>query len=659
MRKRARLKPITPKGRRSGRALKAEALLALALVVGLVGAYLQRHPITLGAGDLPQAEGEPVTGATQADVLLVVPDETPAAESFEELDAWAVWHNTLYQEIGPYRVLPLGRLGPESLRDAVLVVVPAATAERTSTGQIATLESWVEGGGRLLVEMPTGSWQPLSAVSIDPNTIRATRRITAFDGALVRGDLRDDVIQAPLLTVSGPIQVADVRAVPGMEVLLEVDGLPGLTRRTLGRGEVLALYFDLGRAVLAIQQGLPDAGWEITRPSAPLPPGFTRTSCLVADDGLHSNPAPSADLLEHQILAVATSTRPMPRVWLFPQTYAGAFAMTHSGMPDVESGRFLTDYETERELPSTVFTRFGDAEGAPGSLTRGALLAPPGTGLSERRPIGLFGFHPFERVVDFEDQVERLRRDRGPDALVITRLSDSLWHPRYGDTFRALAALGVDVDSSYGAAFDPTELDAVNGYNFGTGLPFWPLDRNGQLLPILEIPFVLHDGLAFDRAWASQMLDESALAYNQLIVADFRTGTMQHAPRAEVVTGWRESYSLAVERGLWLTDLDVFARFWRSRGEVQLSSRFETGQRRLSFTVEIPEGVAFRGEAIRPSVAFESHLDGRPVERVTRNGQDVPFAELGRSGDGVLHLFALPHGRHHVEVTYQGPIELE
>lgn len=640
---------------------KLEVIFILALLLGAGAFYIDRHPITFGSGDQDRAVGTERAGTEIGDVLLILPSVPRVGDSFDELDFSASWHNILSQEFGAYRTVKLGDFSHAALQDASLIVVPTAVSRQVTAQQVVTMESYINGGGRVLVEMPTANWESLVALPVDSTEIRPTRRITAFDGALVRGDLRDDVIQTPFRTVMGPIQAASARNIDGLEILLEVDGLPGLTRRGHGRGEVLTLYFDLARAITAIQQGMPASDWDITRPSATLPAGLTRTSCLVGDGRLRESPVPSADLLEQNILNAVTTGRPTPRVWRFPGTHSGAFVMTHSGIPNAHAGRFMTSWETSSGVTSTVFRHSRDLSDLPERLqsASGALLVPLESSHAPHDDWGIFGFNPFRTELGFQGQLEAISAlsNNTPD-LTVTRLAEGLWSPEYGQTFQELTSLGVDIDSSYGPTFEPTELDAVNGYTFGTGLPFSPLDRNGLLLDILEIPYVLHDGLSFDTAWSSQLIDEAGRAYNELIVAEWRSGTMFSDPRAEIVMAWKDSFSQAAIRGLWVTDLVSFGRFWRTRSELRIRSTFNASERRLEMTAEVPEGFLLLDESVRPSIAFEAFFDGRPIERVTRNGQDIPFAELGRSADGVFHIFAPDQGRHQIEVSYQGPIEV-
>ena len=643
------------------RVLKVELTVVLLGIALLGGFYLDRHPIDVGGGSPPRQDGTPFVGSDDAEVLLLLPEMGAPVSDFAELDSASNWHNTLEQEFGPHQAMQLSQFSPSALEGISLVVVPAAVSRNATVGQIATLEQFVVDGGRLVVEMPTRDWAVLSSAVVNPTEIRATRRITAFDGARVRGDLRDDAIRAPLHTVMAPVAIADVRAVDGLETVLEVDGLPGITRRPYGSGEVFSLYFDFARAVLAIQQGTPTSEWEISRPSAPLPPGFTRTSCLTSARESRANPAPSADLLEHNLATVITMNRPMPRVWTFPGTYSGAFVMTHSAIPDASSGAFMTAWESDGGNPSTTFLVADDevSTAATGQPDSGLLLVPPGTPNALYGEIGLFGFNPVRREVSLENQVQQFQERRtSSDPPLMTRIAEGLWNPDYGRTFQELAALGVEVDSSYGPAFAPTDLDAENGYSFGTGLPFQPVDRNGLLLPILEIPYILHDGHSFEPGWTAQTIDEAGRAYNELVVADWRTGTMRYAPRAGLVTTWRDSFSLARGHGLWATDLATFVRFWHLRRQVSLSSRFDPSERRLVISATLPHGLEQDEEMIGPSIAFEAFFQGRPIERITRNGQDVPFVELGLSADGVLHLFRVPQGTHRIEVTYQGQIEV-
>jgi hypothetical protein len=133
---------------------------------------------------------------------------------------------------------------------------------------------------------------------------------------------------------------------------------------------------------------------------------------------------------------------------------------------------------------------------------------------------------------------------------------------------------------------------------------------------------------------------------------------MAERPRADIVTTWRRTFEIASERDMWLTDLGSFIRFWDARRTVELRSTFSRSERRLSVWAEAPDLEDRRGEPFHFAIAFESRYDDRPVERVTRNGDDVPFVELGRSGDGIFQLLELLPGTNRVEIAYQGPIEL-
>jgi hypothetical protein len=644
------------------RVRKLDVLLVLVVIGWGSCRYLQEHPIELNAPEPAEAAGQPRPGSERADVLLVTAPPTSSPETFADMSFGANWRNILSQEFGPHRVIDLDDFGPSSLADTALVIVTRDAARRATPGSVATLEQWVHDGGRLLVEMPLSGWSAVLGANVEPGEIRETRRVTAFDGAMVRGDLRDDVIQAPLRTVMAPVEVGEFGGREDLQVFMEVDGLPALLRRQVGRGEVFALYFDLARAVGVLQQGAPTVDWQVARPAAPLPPGFTRTAALIASSDLRNARSPSADLLERNLLSTVTASRPVPRIWLFPGTAPGAFVMTHSVDGPLAQGRFMLEWESASELPATVFVRASEAREQEGSDAlaliddRGVLLLPPSTPEAPRSELGLFGATLMRRPLP---AAEQLADARGAEAAaggeVVTRVSGGLWDPEYGVSFRQLAALGVDVDASYGPAYAPTEPEGVAGFTFGTGLPFWPVDRNGELLPLLEIPTVLNDGAGLEASTVETFIDRAAGVYNQLIVADWRTSTMHVAPSAEVVRSWRDSFEDAAEHGLWVTDLRSFARFWELRAQSSLSSTFSPAERRLVVRADTA-AIEVNGEQVAPSLAFEARYDGHSIERITRNGSDVPFAELGRSADGVFQIFALPPGNNRVEITYQGPV---
>jgi hypothetical protein len=625
---------------------------------------LNANPIHLSADSAPPADGVPVSGATAADVVLVTgPASGPPAEpAFERIDFTAAWANILSQEFGGFRVLSLDDLTSATLGESTLAIVPRNVTRAFGVAGVDSLERFVRSGGIALIEMPTAPWESLVSVTVPASAYQATRRITAFPGAVTRGRLRDDVIQTPMRTVLAPVHLADVIGLDDIDVLMEVDGLPAFIRRRIGTGQVFALYFDLAQAVTALQQGVPETEWELLRPTESTPRGLSRTGCLVSDPDLHGSRVPWADVLERQILAVVTAARPMARVWLYPDARPGAFAMTHTSEPSASSGDFMWSWERAENVPATVFARADDVEAIPESAQEmsALLLVPPELDEAPIRHLGFLGFDPMVQPLSLEDQIEAFGRaaDSSGEQLV-TRLSGGLWDPEYGVTFGVLAGLGVAVDSSYGIDRCRGVTDRSSGYRFGTGLPFQPIDRMGRLLPLLEIPTTLDDGIDTTEDWLEILLNDAASTYHELIVADWPAGTMTLSPRADVITGWRRSFERARRQGLWITDLAEFARFWQLRSEVGVTTEFTHANRRLSIRVTNGEMRDRRDDPIRPSIAFEARYQGRPIQRVTVGGRDVPFMDMGTTGDGLFHLLQLPAGESRVEVTYQGPIELQ
>ncbi|MCA9562824.1 MAG: hypothetical protein KC561_05005 [Myxococcales bacterium] len=640
-----------------GRSQRTRVLIIALFLLLLAGALVQRYPIALSPEELPDNDERFTVEQAVGDVLLIdTPSLQNASASVEDMPFGGYWHNVLAREFGPYRVVSVANLAPGDLEHVSLVVVPAGASSRFGPSEVGWLHTWVERGGTLLVERPGAVWEGLLGVAPAGTEARPARRITAFDGARISGDLRTAVIQMPMFAALDPIHVASVRSVEGLQVLLEIDGLPGLMRRDVGRGEVFALTFDFSRAVGSIEQGLPAADWEIARPSASLPPGFTRTASLLADSELGMKLTPTTDLLQRNVMNVVTANRPMVRVWRFPEGRPGAFVMTHSGLPSVTEGVFMTDFEAAQEWPTTTFRHAAEEDAE--RETNAVLLYPPMAQGSPVTRFGLLGFRPFVRPLGFAEQVRDVVPPQTSGEIILSRLAEGLWDPDYGATFRQLDALGVSVDSSYGPALAATDLEAVQGYSFGTGLPFHPLDRRGRPHRVLEVPVVLNDGDQFDPDTAQLVIEEAATRYNQLVVADWRSGTMQVQPRADVVQSWRASLDWARENHLWVTDLETFTRFWSARQRVALTSTFEQSGRRLTADLETPP-IELDNETRFVSVAFESTYEGRPIERMTRNGEDVPFSELSETADGVQLIYTPPPGTNRLEIIYQGPIQLE
>jgi hypothetical protein len=642
-----------------------EVLLTL-LVLGALGVrWLQGRPLRLDPAPEPRqvARPSPPLAGQLAPVLVVLPAvaETTSLTDFP----WdRMWLNAAEQEIGPLRTASADTLSRIDMDPCEWVIIPRHAASQVDPAQAQFVRTWVEDGGVLLLEQPEGPWQALVGHTLTGVRRMDTRRITAFDGAVVRGSLRDDLITMPLrssLMVWAPTDLARGR---DYEVVMEVDGQPAVLQRTIGRGKVFVVLFDAGQALGVMQQGLPEEDLTLRSTDTTLPPGMGATISLVSHAGLRTARVPYADLLERNLFYLLDQERPVGRLWLHPGRHRGALLVGHSEAGFGDRAEFMARWEHEAGHRSTTWAVAGSL--TPESLAR---FGRWGSDVQLQwvhsrlpfAPVARWGvgrFRPFSRPMLLVEQVRQMDQDLIPYGPVrITRALDGLWPTAWLDGFRQLDAAGVAMDVSYGPA--PPSLsggEPTIGYLHGTGWPFRPVDANGFRFAVRELPLhVLDLAEGYSIEALRRLINGSADGHHTIIACDWRPDTMATRPSFDALQGWRGVFDLARSQELWVATYQDMLSFLQRREASRVRSRWLREQRALHMDVQL---IGVDGDAdTSPSLAFAARHDGRPVERITINGAEQDLSTLSMTGDRVLMLFPLPPGEHRVEVWYQPPGE--
>ena len=647
---------------RSQRGASVELLLTLVFIAVGLGWWLQSNPIRLAIKASAQTLAGAPAGVDGADVLIVLP-RTSEAQSWEQFNPDQAWLNAVEQEVGEFQLSSARELTRGRLDSAAWTIVPANAARELDATQIQTLQNWVQDGGVLILEQPEGPWRSIIGAQINIQRGRQTRRVTSFDGSVARGRAREHVVAMPLQTTIVPYSPADLARGRDYQVLMEIDGNPGIVAIQMGRGRVFLLLFDFARAATASQQGTPAADLTVPRPdTVRLPPALTVTSALATNTEPREAMVPWIDLLERNIFYLADLQRPVARLWMFPGRYRGALLATHSESGVGPMVEFMPDWEHAHDQRSTVLSVAGSVP--PEVLTRirrkGSdvqLAWVPGEApMVPDRAWGVGRFRPIRRAMTLDEQLSMLSVDLRPYAAATSSRSiDGVWPLDYFRAFAMLEAAGVRLDSSYGPA--PGFLapgDAHAGYIFGTGLPFRPLDRHGNRYRQQQLPFTFTDGNpGYSSAVVRRLLTESSDAFHTVVAGDWRPDTMTRHPSYDALEGWRSAFTLAESQGLWIGTLGEYAEFLQYREQAALRSTFN--ERRLNVQVRIPEVRRLddgRDVDLVPSVSFPSRFRGRPVEHVWLNGAPVDVFDLFMSGDRALHVIPLPPGDHRIEIYY-------
>lgn len=655
--------------RRSGIGLEI-TLTFLLLAVG-AGALLKANPIQLSPRTADVQLAPPPQSGSAPDVLVVLPT-VPEAHSLETLAFDQTWLNSVEREIGPYRTVDTAQLTRSVMDPCAWVIVPKRAASQLDPTQTQFVRNWVEDGGTVILEQPEGPWRGLIGQSIAPARVRETRRITSFDGALSRGEMRADILEMPFQTTLAPYNPPELTRGRDYQVLLEVDGQPGVVTLHIGRGRVVLVLFDFGRAAVQVMQGLPNGDFSLPLVEGRDPAVGTFTSDLVADDELRTTHIPFVDLLERNLLYLADVHRPVGRLWAYPGTSRGALVVGHSEARYGPAARYMPEWEHEHEHASSVFAVAGSL--SPEELARiGRIEAdlqlqwvPVTHPAAPQRTWGVRHFRPIRRRMNLSEQLTQLNHDANPyGPAIATSALDRHWSNNYFTAFEQLEAAGVAIDSSYGPP--PAHIAGSTehfGYLFGTGRPFHPIDRNGNRFRLYELP-VSVDASAngYSASGVRSLIVDSSEGYHTTIAADWRPDVMALRPSFDAIEGWQRAFELAASQELWTATYAEYVDFLRRRTASTVESTFSREERRLTIEARV-EGADLGPEddeetiiATTPSVAFPTRFEGRPVERLIVDNESVETSALALTGDRVLHVLPLSPGSHRIQVIYGSPIE--
>ena len=593
------LHPSSPGGSAFTRVAGAALLLLVLVFVGVRAALL--------VGWLPvwiEAVEEEVPGDARwgspggSGAVLYVRGSRPEVPGFSAGDwSWS-WINFLQQEVGPYTVTS-SAVAPGA--EAVLAVLPRSVAGVPPSGW----RSWVEAGGVLIVECPGAAWAG------DLGTTAATSGLEMHE---VMSPLLTDRLRVALDSCKTADPVGEIIAEDG-------DGHALLWRRRIGAGALLGLGFDLGRSLLAMQQGVPADDLSLENRFPDRHRTLLQTSDLVWHESFLRSDDPFADRLERLVGLAVDEITPRPRLWHLPGAAAGVFVMSHDDEGFGDRSRWMTEHEARLGVSSTSLFMPGHRltpEGVEAMAADGSEIglhwnrveaagAPFDAG-------GLPGLPWSRRAHSLAEQADWLR-ERLPGAdIVSARTHYLIWGPDYGSGFRALAAQGISIDSSYGVDF------GERGYLFGTGGPFQALDRNGLPLPVWEVPHLMAEDLEATPEWLEEILLASRDDRHQVITVLFHPGNMDWRPSVGLYRFWKQSYLQAQRYDHPILTLAQVVGHHQRRiaGDVRLQ-RLDS---RLRITV--------RAEGPGHALALPASLGGRSlqvqhaeVRRVREEGRDT------------------------------------
>lgn len=625
-------------------------LLVLAVLGLFILGYSAIQNPRFQPAESPMSSGSKPPDHSEGDVLLILPTApTAEAETFDTLDCSFQWFNALWQHYGTVATTPSDMVSPQLLAGHTVAVVPARVAFGMSSTMRDHLEEFARNGGQLVVEKPRPRWEAITGLPTSRRSEPA-ERITDVGEPATRSPVGEHLSEVPL---SGRrLIVDDLDAEPDAETVFDVDDAPGLFIRPIDDGAVYSLSFDYACSLAAMHQGKPDERMNF---SVDEDAEFFVTSDRVADTAPTATSVPAAEVLQRALFDQIRHRRPLPRLWAFPAGFRGAAFSTH---PAPSDPRAAFGYAARAGDLDTRATLFGAADRLNAHHVDIASSVDADIGLlwvvgQNRQPIsegvGVGAIQPVRRELSIQQQRERLERTVGDGADIDqVQLEEQAWEPDWDTTFRILTAAGMRLDTSFG----PTEPDQY-GYLFGSGMPYYPMDRRGQLLPILEVPSAFGAAnLTPERL--EELFETSSAAFHQPVGVNLGAEAMRRHPSADLLLAYRAFHAMADEYDHWTTTPGDYVDFLRARRQSVFTSRWSPNDNRLTVSVNLL-GIRLptleRGAL--PGVAVPERVDGRQLVRIEIDDEPVDLDETTTSGPGDERIIDLGPGRHVVSAFYE------
>ena len=539
----------------------------ICLICACVFVYVCFHPMTI-RNDSRLSPGAPVTLDATSDFLIVVDYDAfvQSPKSFGEMVFSLAWLNTFQQEVGPVSHIDAASFLETDLSRYNCIILTRSVAGQGSWAP--KVRSFLERGGTAVMEMPKDQLRAIASAD-GKGGIRTPQNVTYVK------DLGNTWME-PLgaLDLSSMTQlVGSAGPLDDSQTYMTIDGIPVIYSKSYATGKVITLDFDYGMLITSLQQGRPLDNFTIRNMRE------TRqieTSDLAQVDQLS---IPLADILERYLLfAVINDALPVTGFWPFFDGMEGALIVSQREGGSGDAALWMSNYESTFKATSTIFAR------SPLRITdegidrvqqnHGELGLEFELNTAEmphaREPVGPFKFSPVWRQYNIDEQtsVFKARLD-SHTPLLSSQSRDGLWTPHYTRAFQMLSASGFRADASYRAPMDDP------GYAFATGLPFMPIDTNGQVFNILEFP-VLFPSLKTNEEAAilESLLKESASQHHEAIGVSFDTNLFSLNPDVDGFVVWQSIYQSATTHKHWIASIQNFLRFTRARINAELKSSY-------------------------------------------------------------------------------------
>ena len=538
----------------------------ICLILVCVFVFLCFHPMTIRS-DSRITPGAPVTLESTSDFLIVVDYDAfaKAPKTFNDMSFSMAWLNTFQQEIGPVSHIDAANFLDTDLSRYKCIILTRSVADHGSWAP--KVRSFLERGGIAVMEMPKEQLRAIASAD-GKGGMRTAQNVTYAKNL-------DNTWLEPIssLDLSNMTQlVGSTGPLDDSQTFMTIDGIPVIYSKSYATGKVITVDFDYGMLITALQQGRPMDNFSVRnlRDMRQI-----ETSDLAHIEQLST---PLADILERYMLyVVINDALPVASFWPFFDGMDGALIVLHRENGTGDAAIWMSNYEATFKADSTMFAR------APLRLSDDALdrlqQNHSEIGLEfelataddphAREPIGPFRFSPVWRQYNIDEQAAAFKSRLDTHTPLLTAQSkDGLWTSHYTRAFQILFANGFRADASYRAPMDNP------GYAFATGLPFMPIDTNGQVFNILEFPVIFPSMKTEEEASILEsLLKDSASQHHEAIGVSFDPNLFSTAPDINGFMIWQSVYVSATTHKHWITSIFNFFRFTRARINAELKSK--------------------------------------------------------------------------------------
>lgn len=537
-----------------------------------------------------------------------------------------------YQEVGLDR---LGEILP-TLR-VLLTVGDALLSDELS----AQLQSWVEAGGRWIAIAGVAGQHELFGVNVEkPTYVGFGGSIGTLGEGYLRPAIENAVENAaensafahlaiPLHFFNGtPVQASTATVLADvLDAHQRETTRAALTYRQVGKGVCLLIAPDITGTVVRIQQGV-----GITRDGVPAPDGTAPQidDVLKSDDGavldwyfdrqpvpnvpgFHAFLQPVADQWNELLLriifqqALESGVR-LPVLWLYPNNIPALAHLSHdTDNNELALGERLLDVVNEVGIHSTWCVIM---PGYPRNFI--AKIAADGHELSMHYD-SMSPECPWSHELFHEQWLGLV------DLFGMKPVSNKNHYLRWqGDMelFYWLVEHDIQLDQSKGAS----KLGEA-GFNFGTCHPYFPVDMDGTIVDVLELPTPTQDLEIFAPTALVYPLLEAAYRHHGIMHLLFHPAHIAKPGVADAIfTAVRESQALGV---VWWTAAEINA--WERARRKCSWGNYAANDNQTSVTLN--SEVALQGASLMwlGDDATSVEVNGAAVETKTVTRWGFPF----------------------------------